>query len=301
MIDSKYIKGSAKNQEANKDKGADKVSTVLNNAKRAGPEQVVVVPLSGGQDSTTCLFLAQKIMRAEVHAFTIDYGQRHRCEVEAAKRVAAMAGVASHEILRLPGLLKGSSPLVSTLPLARYADVAHLPRGIEDTFVPLRNAVFLALAVNRAVVLGASMVIMGISQEDYGGYPDCREDFLTAMQELILVALGESVEHPPVLYAPLQHLSKRDTVLLSTKIPGCYAFDDELGSIAESPHYGALAYTHTAYDGKYPPQGHDHASLLRAEGFKKAGLPDPLVVRAVDAGMMPLPSTSNYAGKGMKV
>ena len=268
---------------------------VLAHARACLSGKRVVLSLSGGQDSTTCLYLAREA-GAEVHALTVHYGQRHALEIGAAKRVAAMADAYSHELLHLTNILKGTSPLVSTSPLEQYAGHQHLPGGIEKTFVPMRNAFFLTLAANRAVVLKADYIIVGVSEEDYGGYPDCREAFLGSAEAMIGEALGESVESYPRIYAPLLHLNKCETVRLAKELPGCL-YATESMKAAGLP-YGAIAYTHTAYDGQYPPTGHDHATLLRAKGFEEAGEPDPLVLRAHAGGLMPLPNTPNYAPQG---
>lgn len=222
----------------------------------------VLVILSGGQDSTTCLFWA-KTIADEVHAVTFDYGQRHQRELAAAAIVAGMAGVASHEEVTLGPILQGTSPLVNKLhQVEGYANADVLPGGIEKTFVPMRNALFLTIAANRAAVLGCSMMITGVSQEDYGGYPDCREEFLNAQEQAINMALGES--HPDYLHigAPLLYLDKQRTVYLAQEVPGALR---------------AMANTHTCYRGEYPPCGTCHACLLREKGFAQAGIPDPLV------------------------
>lgn len=226
-----------------------------------------LVVLSGGQDSTTCLFLARELAD-EVVAITFDYGQRHSAEIDAAFFVACAAGLTpeQRETITLPqGVLAGSSPLVDPLEVVEsYADADALPGGIEKTFVPMRNALFLTLAANRAIVLGCDVILTGISEEDYGGYPDCRAEFLVAMQGMIRSAIAES-SPVPELVAPLLHIDKAGTVDMARLLPGCME---------------ALAYTHTCYKGVFPPCGTCHACLLRARGFERAGVPDPLVQRA---------------------
>lgn len=243
-----------------------------------------LVVLSGGQDSTTCLFWARERFE-ELHTLTFDYGQRHRREIEAAGAVAALAGVASHEVLELGPILKGVSPLTDhAAPLEQYDSFEQMEKVIgsrvETTFVPMRNALFLTLAANRAVVLGCSDVVTGVCQEDNANYPDCRMSFIAAQQEAIRQALGEAGKYSITILAPLMNLSKADSVRLALSIPGAYE---------------ALAFSHTAYDGAYPPTGRDHATILRAQGFLQADTPDPLVVRAWQEGLMPLPETPNYA------
>ena len=241
-----------------------------------------LVVLSGGQDSTTCLFWAKDRFE-EVRAVTFDYDQRHSIEIAAAQIIAAMAGVASHEIITLGPILKGTSPLTNRDErLETYPDFESMDRiigdRIEKTFVPMRNALFLTIAANRAVVHGCSVMVTGVCQQDNANYPDCRQSFIDAQARTINEALGVMGIK---IETPLMNLSKAQSIKLAQTIPGCME---------------ALAYSHTAYDGKYPPNGKDHASILRAQGFLEAGVPDPLVVRAWREGLMPLPETGNYRG-----
>lgn len=241
-----------------------------------------LIVLSGGQDSTTCLYWARQ-QGYELHAVTFDYGQRHRRELDASVKIAEMAGVVSHEIVELgEGILAGTSPLVSNNKLEQYADHQSLPGGLEKTFVPMRNQLFLTVAANRAYVLGCRVLVTGVCQEDYGGYPDCRKVFVDAIEEAC--NLGTFTGKDGALDSlrietPLMYLTKAESVHLADTLPGCME---------------ALAYSHTSYDGQYPPLGHDHATLLRAKGFEEAGVPDPLVLRAVSEGLMELPGTPNY-------
>lgn len=239
-----------------------------------------LVILSGGQDSTTCLFDAVQRHGAEnVYTLTIDYHQRHGRELLSAYQVARMAHVPRHnsEVLyAAEGLLISSSPLVDKSEhLEQYVDHQSLPGGLEKTFVPARNLLFLTLAANRAYALDASEIVIGVSQEDYGGYPDCRAAFIAGTQAAIQHGLDREI----TIAAPLIFKSKAETVKMALKLPGCYY---------------ALAYTHTSYDNEFPPKGKDHATLLRAKGFEKAGVPDPLIVRAWVEGEMYLPDTPNY-------
>ncbi len=250
-----------------------------------------VVAFSGGQDSTTCLFFALD-QGYDVLAVTIFYGQRHAIELDAARMVIDYArhcypgSRIDHEVIDLPvGILQGTSPLVSDAPLEQYADPASLPGGLEKTFVPMRNQLFLTLAANRAFVHNAPVLITGICEEDFGGYPDCREVFLTAFGEVCDQGTFTAEAGFPgglTLLAPLMHLTKAQTVGLAWNLPGCYY---------------AMALTHTAYDGAYPPLGKDHATLLRQKGFAEAGLADPLIVRAWMDGLMSdaqLPGDASY-------
>jgi 7-cyano-7-deazaguanine synthase len=245
-----------------------------------------LVILSGGQDSTTCLFWAKENFD-EVHAMTVDYGQRHSIEIDAAVKVAEMAGVKSHEIIHMPNILKSTSPLTSDNELEHYENAEQMEKVIGDrvelTFVPMRNPFFFILAINRAVALGCNDLVTGICQEDNANYPDCTEDFRASFQLTANLALGTAdpaTGHRFRIHAPLMYLSKKETVQMAAKMPDCWS---------------AMAYTHTSYDGKYPPTDMNHSNVLRAKGFADAGLPDPLVLRAWNEGLMELPATSNYA------
>lgn len=245
-------------------------------------EKSVMVVLSGGQDSTTCLFWAKHNFRT-VHAVTFDYGQRHRIEIEAAIKVAIMAGAVTHTIINVAGLLNSTSPLVSDTPLEKYENHEQMNGVIGDrvelTFVPMRNTLFLTVAMNRAIALGCETLITGICGEDNANYPDCTEPYRELLEQTFNQSLLGDDDTRFTILAPLMRLSKAQSVNLATCLPGCME---------------ALAYSHTSYDGKYPPTDMNHSNVLRAHGFEEAGVPDPLVVRAWREGLMELPSTSNY-------
>lgn len=250
----------------------------------------VLVVFSGGQDSTTCLGWALENF-SDVSTITFDYGQRHKAEVAAAMDVidffeTKLGKPIPHDILTLPvDVFAGSSPLTNkNEQLERYenhdAMEAIIGDRIEKTFVPMRNAVFLMLAANRAAVLGATEIITGVCQGDNANYPDCRQPFIWDCVNTINKALGRSQGEQGWINisTPLMLLSKAETVAMAKSIPHTYA---------------ALAYSHTAYDGSFPPKD-DHASILRAYGFQQAGVPDPLIVRAHWLGLCALPGENNY-------
>jgi len=222
-----------------------------------------LVVLSGGQDSTTCLYYTKHMETRDIHAITFDYGQRHDCEIKAAIAIGKMAGVLSHAVVNVRGVLESTSPLVDlAAPVEAYADAASLPGGVEKTFVPMRNPLFLVIAANHAVVNGCQTIVTGVSMEDYGGYPDCREEFIIAAETMINAALGESVGRKLSILAPLMHASKAQTVRMAMELPGCME---------------ALRLSHTCYRGERPPCGNCHACLLRAKGFAEVGVADPLL------------------------
>lgn len=245
-----------------------------------------LVVLSGGQDSTTTVFWAKRYYD-EIHAITFDYNQRHSREIDAAVYIAELAQLQSHKIVSAGGILEGKSPLTNpNETLEQYDNAEEMGKTIgtrrELTFVPMRNALFLTIAANRAEVLGVDIIITGVCQMDGANYDDCRPEFINATKDYINFALGH--DHRGTnrigIVTPLMNLTKAETVELALELPGCWE---------------ALAYSHTAYDGSYPPLGRDHATVLRADGFEKAGYPDPLIVRAWFEGAVRLPETSNYA------
>lgn len=255
-----------------------------------------LVVLSGGQDSVTTLFWAKKRFE-EVHAITFDYNQRHRIEIEAAKKTAKLAGVASHEVVVLGPILEGRSPLTnSEESLEKYESYQEMDKVIGDrvelTFVPMRNTLFLTIAANRAVCKDVYTLVTGVCQADNSNYPDCRQAFINSISDAINDSLGFEIHYEYEaegqlllivrkfnIATPLMNNSKAETVHLALSFEGCYE---------------ALAYSHTSYDGAYPPTDNNHSNVLRAQGFEDSGYPDPLVLRAWNEGLMALPGTSNY-------
>jgi 7-cyano-7-deazaguanine synthase len=232
------------------------------------PKALVV--LSGGQDSSTCLLWA-KAAYDEVHAITFDYGQRHLAEIEAASRVAEIVGVASHRIVNLTGTLLGRSPLVDpSAELETYTDYASMDKTIGDrvekTFVPLRNLLFLVVAVNHALAKDCFDVITGVCASDNANYPDCTAPFISTTEWAIREALGMYSSAAPQrvvrIVTPLLELDKAGIVRLATTFPGWQE---------------VIAASHTCYAGETPPCGKCHACVLRAEGFRQAAVVDPLI------------------------
>ena len=245
-----------------------------------------MVVLSGGQDSTTCLYWAiHNNNFDEVHAVTFDYNQKHKREIEAAVTIAKMAGVTSHEVVELGPILKGRSPLTnpdeSLETYNSYEEMSDIiGERTELTFVPMRNALFLTIAANRAVCIDSYNLVTGVCEADNANYPDCRGKFIKNQEDTIRTALGlDKTMKSFFIWAPLLRKTKAETVKLASTLPGCME---------------ALAYSHTAYSGEFPPKTQDHATVLRAEGFKEAGYPDPLIVRAHKEFGFPLPETPNY-------
>lgn len=224
-----------------------------------------MVVLSGGQDSTTCLFWAKQKF-TEVNCITFNYGQKHSLELESAKKVSEMAQVSSHQIIDLPNVLRSRSPLTNfNVELETYENYYEMNSiigdRIEKTFVPMRNAFFLTLASNYALEKDCYDLVTGVCQGDNDNYPDCRQSFITQQEKTINEALGINNF---LIHTPLMHLTKKQIVELANSLNGCMS---------------ALAHSHTCYQGVFPPCGKCHSCVLRAYGFDQAGLKDPLLSR----------------------
>lgn len=168
------------------------------------PAQPAVVLLSGGLDSMVCAALAQEA-GYRVHALTVDYGQRHRVEIEASRAIVKHLDIADHQIVPLDMRLFGGSALT--------ADIDVPKDGVGDdipvTYVPARNLLFLSLALSWVEALGGRDIFIGVNALDYSGYPDCRPEFIQGFERLAQIATkaGDAGE-PITLHAPLQHLTK---------------------------------------------------------------------------------------------
>lgn len=222
-----------------------------------------LVVFSGGQDSTTCLYWA-KSKWTDIKTVTFDYGQKHRIELDSARKICEMAGV-DFDLVKIPEILRSSSPLIDlNQELDKYDSIGEFAAGVQPTFVPGRNILFLTIAANIAVRYGAKHIVLGVCEADFAGYYDCRNDFIKAMQVALnqgLFGTDEGIE----IHTPLMNLTKAETVKLAA----------DLGEDCLE----ALSYSHTCYDGVFPPCGHCHACLLRERGFKEAGIEDPLLRR----------------------
>src|SRR5579863_7085458 len=175
--------------------------------------------LSGGLDSATCLAHARRT-GFECFALSFDYGQRHRVELEAARRVAAALGAADHRVVRFDLRAFGHSALTDEIDVPKGRDEAAMSQGIPVTYVPARNTIFLSFALAWAEVLEADDIFIGVNALDYSGYPDCRPEFIHAFERMSNLATKAAVEGRTRIHirAPLIELSKAEIVLLAVEL-----------------------------------------------------------------------------------
>ena len=221
-----------------------------------------LVVLSGGQDSTTCLYWAiDKFGRENVSSVTFDYGQRHRIELTSAAEIADFTGV-PNVILPIDTFAALGGDALTATDIAVESTLDE-DSGLPNTFVPGRNLIFLTFAAAFAYQRNIAHLVTGVAQTDYSGYPDCREETMKSLQ----MAIQQGMESELQIHTPLMHLSKKETVELA----------QVLGALP------AMAMTHTCYNGERPPCGHCAACELRAKGFAEAGVSDPLLARDAKA------------------
>jgi 7-cyano-7-deazaguanine synthase len=193
---------------------------------------------------------------------TVDYGQRHRFELEAARRVAAALGAAEQRVLSIDLAALGGSALTADIAVPQDRSPDELSTGIPITYVPARNTVMLALALGFAETIGAADIFIGVNAVDYSGYPDCRPEYITAFQQLANLATKAGVEgtlHIRI-HTPLIHLSKAEIIRRGVELGVDYSL------------------THTCYspDSEGTPCGRCDACQIRRKGFADAGLADPI-------------------------
>ncbi len=206
-----------------------------------------VVVFSGGQDSTTCLVQALKEFD-EVHAITFDYDQRHKLEIEVAQQLAKQLGVTAHKVMDVSLLneLAISSLTRDDIPVSHELQA----NGLPNSFVPGRNILFLTLAGIYAYQIGATTVITGVCETDFSGYPDCRDEFVQAMNQ----ALAKGMDLPLMIRTPLMWLNKAET----------WALADQLGALDLVRHQTLTCYNGLIGDGC----GECPACGLRQAGLK---------------------------------
>jgi len=225
---------------------------------RTGAPRAVCL-LSGGLDSATAAAIAAS-RGFDLYAISFDYGQRHRRELESARRVAQSLPVRRHVVVQLDLRSWGGSALTDNIdvPLDRAEEA--MGEGVPVTYVPARNTIFLSLALGWAEVLQARHIFIGANQLDYSGYPDCREEFLHSFEETANRGTKAGSEGARFhIEAPLLHMTKAEIIRTGVSLGVDYSL------------------TWSCYSGGETPCGRCDSCQLRAKGFREAGLPDPLL------------------------
>lgn len=218
-----------------------------------------VVLLSGGLDSSTALAIALSKGR-EVHALTVDYGQRHRKEIDAAKKVAKRLRVKGHKVLKTDlAHIVGSALTDRRLAVPEERTAEEIGRGIPPTYVPARNTILLGLALAYAESVDADEIYIAANSLDYSGYPDCRPEFYDAFREVARLGTKRGVEGRPIhIHTPLIHMTKADIVRTGAKLGVPFGL------------------TWSCYHGRAKACGVCDSCQLRLKGFREAGLEDPI-------------------------
>lgn len=220
-----------------------------------------VVILSGGLDSTTCMGIAQE-EGYEVYPITFDYGQRHKIEIDNARRVAEHYGVTSrHKIISLSFLRDfGASALTDeSIDIPKGHHIENEEQEVPVTYVPGRNLLFLSIAASYAEASGAETIYIGVNALDYSGYPDCRPEFIAKVEDVIRVATKVGIQGQSIRIAtPLIHWTKAEIIQQGMKLGVPYML------------------TTSCYNGELEACGECDSCRLRLKGFAEAGLTDPI-------------------------
>jgi len=221
-----------------------------------------VVLSSGGLDSTTVMAMA-KDQKYTIFSLSFDYGQRHRFELEAARKVAHRLGAAQHLIFPMDMSVIGGSALTSDMVVPKGRDNDRMAHGIPVTYVPARNTIFLSIALAWAEVVQASHIFIGVNAVDYSGYPDCRPEYIAAFEAMASLATKAAVEGTlsVKIHAPLIQMTKAQIIRTGMDLGVDYSL------------------THSCYDPSPEGKacGQCDSCLLRRKGFLDASVPDPTI------------------------
>ena len=219
-----------------------------------------VVLLSGGLDSTTTMAIAIA-QGYEAYALSFDYGQRHQIEIDAASRIAESLGAKEHRVAKIDMRMFGGSALTDDVGVPKNRSETEIADGIPVTYVPARNTVFLAFALGWAEIIPAADIFIGVNAIDYGGYPDCRPEFIEAFETLANLGTKAGVEGRRFqIHAPLIKFSKAEIVRKALELD----VDLSLTRTCYDPSPTGLAC------------GECDSCLLRLKGFREAGIEDPI-------------------------
>ncbi len=223
-----------------------------------------IILLSGGLDSATIAAMA-KDQGFVLYGLSFSYGQRHSVELDYAKRVAAMVGVAEHKIAEIDLRLFGGSALTADIAVPKHTDIAEIGEDIPVTYVPARNTVFLSFALAYAETMQAYDIFIGVNAMDYSGYPDCRPDYIEAYENMANLALAACVDGKETMqiHAPLITMTKAEIIQKGIRLGIDYG---QTLSCYDPDEQGRAC-------------GACDACLFRNKGFAEAGVHDPTVYR----------------------
>ena len=231
----------------------------------ANPRPAIVL-CSGGLDSTTCLAIARGEGFAPLYSLSFDYGQRHRHELAAARRIAESFQCREHRVMTIDLRRFGQSALTDDIAVPKDRDESEMSRDIPITYVPARNTIFLSYALAYAEVRQCLDIFIGVNAVDYSGYPDCRPEFIRAFEEMANLATAMTARSDAqdqkarvTIHAPLVHLTKAQIIQRGVELGVDYRL------------------THSCYD---PTEeglacGRCDSCILRRRGFAEAGVADP--------------------------
>ncbi|MCK5559693.1 MAG: 7-cyano-7-deazaguanine synthase QueC [Thermoplasmata archaeon] len=220
--------------------------------------QKAVILLSGGLDSATTIAIA-RAQNYELYALSFRYGQRHSRELECASQLAEFYKVQEHKTITIDLTQLGGSALTDdNIPIPEGRALENISEEIPSTYVPARNTIFLSFALAYAEVLDADAIFIGANARDYSGYPDCRPEYYAAIQQLSKLCNKRGVEGRPIeIKYPLIDMTKSEIITKGTELGVPYEL------------------TWSCYQGGAKPCGKCDSCMLRAKGFKEAGLEDP--------------------------
>jgi 7-cyano-7-deazaguanine synthase len=245
-------------------------------------QRPAVILLSGGLDSATAAAIARQ-EGFQLYALSVDYGQRHRFELQAARRVARALGVRRHVLVAVDLGQFGGSALTAQIDVPKDRDPRQMADGIPVTYVPARNTVFLSLALAYAEVVGAADIFLGVNAIDYSGYPDCRPEYIAAFARLANLATKAGVEGRLhfALHTPLVEWTKAQIIRRGRELGVDYSL------------------THSCYDpdASGAACGRCDACQLRLKGFAEAGLTDPAPYQSISGN--PAITVPSPSGRGL--
>lgn len=220
-----------------------------------------VVLSSGGVDSTTLMAIAKE-EGYEIYSLSFNYGQRHSCELDAAKRVTRVLGAQEHRIIDIDLGKIGGSALTDKIDVPKARSESEMKKEIPVTYVPARNTIFLSYALAWAEVLGASDIFIGVNAIDYSGYPDCRPEYIKAFENMANLAIKAAVEGKMkiAIRTPLIRMTKAEIIRRGVELGVDYRL------------------THSCYDPSPDGKacGQCDSCLIRKKGFREAGVTDPV-------------------------